>query len=128
MYIYQREIKNQILEKMFTGKVILIYGARQVGKTTLTKEILKNYPDHKYISCEEFDVQERLVPHSHEYLKKYIGDKKVVVFDEAQSLENIGLILKILVDNYPDMQFIATGSSSFDLANKVGEQIGRAHV
>ena len=125
--MYQREIKDQILEKMFKGKVILIYGARQVGKTTLVKEILKDFPDHKYISCEEFDVQEALVPHSHEYLKKYIGDHKVVVFDEAQTIENIGLVLKILVDFYPEIQLIATGSSSFDLANKVGEPlVGRS--
>ncbi len=129
MHIFQREIKRQIEEKLFKGKVIILYGPRQVGKTTLVKEIIKSFPDSRYISCDELDVQEMLVPNSHEQLKSYIGNHKIVILDEAQKIENIGTVLKILVDFYPEMQVIATGSSSFDLANKVGEPlVGRNYT
>ena len=58
-----------------------------------------------------------------EKLKSYLGDNKLVILDEAQKITNIGLILKILIDTYPDLQIIATGSSSFDLANKINEPL-----
>lgn len=129
MHIFQREIRRQIEEKLFKGKVIILYGPRQVGKTTLVKEIIKSFPESRYISCDELDVQEMLTPNSHEQLKSYIGNHKIVILDEAQKIENIGTVLKILVDFYPEMQIIATGSSSFDLANKVGEPlVGRNYT
>ncbi len=126
-FYLQRIIKNQILENLYKNKVIIIYGARQVGKTTLSKEIMATVKNSKYISCDELEVQEKLIPKSHEYLKSYFGDHELIVLDEAQNIENIGVILKIMVDFYPEMQIIATGSSSFDLANKIGEPlVGRS--
>ena len=94
----------------------------------MVKEILDNYTGSKlYLSC---DVPSRRalfsVPEP-EILKQNIGDAKLVVLDEAQAIENIGLILKVFYDVYLEVQIIATGSSSFDLSNKIKEPLtGRA--
>jgi uncharacterized protein len=128
MALYKRQLKLQITKKLWKGKVIIVYGARQVGKTTLVKQILKEYGGGRYISCDEIDVRTALTAQSHEVLKSYFGDEKLIVLDEAQQVEDIGLILKIMVDFFPEVQIIATGSSSFDLANKVGEPlVGRSY-
>ncbi len=126
--MFKRIIQKKIEEWLFKGKVIIIYGARQVGKTTLSQEIIKPYADTaRYINCEFLENREFLSIPSPEKLKNFIGNYKIVVLDEAQRIENIGITLKILVDNFPDIQIIATGSSSFDLANKINEPLtGRA--
>jgi predicted AAA+ superfamily ATPase len=128
---YQRYIKSQIVKRLYQKKVIVIYGARQVGKTTLVKDILRTAVDNTglYLSGDNPEVVDNLSGKSARELKNYLGDRKLVVIDEAQRIENIGVTLKLLVDNYPDMQVIATGSSSFDLANKISEPLtGRAWV
>lgn len=143
--MYKRIIQEKIEHWLFKGKIIVIYGARQVGKTTLAKNILEKYarqdkefvekdydlnrPDslYKYLNCELFTVKKALETTNEESLKSYLGNAKLVVLDEAQKIANIGLILKILIDTYPEIQIIATGSSSFDLANKLAEPMtGRA--
>lgn len=126
--MYIRTVQSQIEKALFKGKVVIIYGARQVGKTTLVKEILKNYPDNsKYLNCEHLQVIQNLETNNPEQLKAYLGDFKLVVFDEAQNVKNIGLTLKIIADTFPEIQIIATGSSSFDLANRLSEPLtGRA--
>ena len=128
MLFLSRLIQPQIEKKLFKGKIVIIYGARQVGKTTLVKQILDKYSDKKlYLNCELLSVQQGLSQPEAEKLKSYLGDHKLVVLDEAQKIENVGLILKILIDTYPEIQIIATGSSSFDLANKTSEPLtGRA--
>ena len=109
---------------MFKGKVIVIYGARQVGKTTLIEQIRKKYPtDSVYLNCDEPDVRLSLTNITSTALKKFIGDKKLVFIDEAQRVENIGLTLKLAVDNMPEIQVVATGSSSFELSNKIVEPL-----
>ncbi len=126
--MYKRSIQKEIEKWLFKSKLIVVYGARQVGKTTLVQEIIKSYgKDARYINCEFLDNREFLSIPSPEKLKTFIGNFKVVVLDEAQRIENIGLTLKILVDNFPEIQIIATGSSSFELANKINEPLtGRA--
>src|SRR3989339_403715 len=125
MYI-KRQIEPVILKNLFKGDIIILYGARQVGKTTLVKNILKTtfrIPS-KYINCDEGDIQKFFSEaETSSALRKIIGDSKLVVLDEAQKIRNIGSKLKLLVDNYPDQQIIATGSSSFDLANEVVEPL-----
>ncbi|MDD2757680.1 MAG: ATP-binding protein [Candidatus Pacebacteria bacterium] len=123
-----RLLQKKIEKNLFKGNVIIIYGARQVGKTTLVKQIIESSKEKsKYLNCEILSVQNQLREPEPEKLKFFLGDTKLVVLDEAQSIENIGLIIKVLIDTYPDMQIIATGSSSFDLANKVSEPLtGRA--
>jgi len=125
MLFLPKLIQPKIENRLFKGKVIVIYGARQVGKTTLVKQIISKYGDKKslYLNCELLSVQQNLSIPEAEKLKNYIGEHKLVILDEAQKISNIGLILKILVDTYPDIQIIATGSSSFDLAEKVSEPL-----
>ncbi len=118
----------KIVEKnLFKGKVVIVYGARQVGKTTMCQEILKKFPDGKYINCELMQNKAALETANDQKLKDFLGTSKVIVLDEAQKIKNIGLVLKIIADSFPELQIIATGSSSFDLANKTGEALtGRA--
>lgn len=127
--MYTRTVKTHIEAKLGKGKAIIVYGPRRVGKTTLVKEILNAYPEKErlYLDCDFEDVRDSLAPKSLQYLESAIGRAKYVVIDEAQRVPNIGLVIKILVDNRPDVQIIATGSSSFDLANKIKEPLtGRA--
>jgi len=106
------------------GKVVVIYGARQVGKTTLVKEIQKKYPANSvYFNCDEPDIRAAFINKTSTEIKSFLGDKKLIILDEAQRIENIGVTLKLMVDNFPTMQIIATGSSSFDLSNKIGEPL-----
>jgi predicted AAA+ superfamily ATPase len=128
MIIIQRSLQQSIEKWLFRNKVLIIYGARQVGKTTLVREMLKQFPsDSLYLNCETFSVQQSLQSTDPERLKEVIGRVRLAVLDEAQRIENIGLILKILHDNVPELQIIATGSSSFDLSNKINEPLtGRA--
>lgn len=129
MMKYIKRSLFSILEQwFFRNKALIVFGARQVGKTTLMKEILDKYPDKSlYLNCEAYSVQESFSKLEPAHLKSMIGNSKLVVFDEAQRLDNIGLVLKLLHDSYPDIQLIATGSSSFDLSSKVNEPLtGRA--
>ncbi|MBL1211756.1 MAG: ATP-binding protein [Ignavibacteriae bacterium] len=111
-----------IEKSLFKGKTIILYGARQVGKTTLVKKILNHYgTEGRYLNCEIFSVEQNLTVAEPEKLKAFFGDYKLIVLDEAQNLINTGKILKVISDSLTDIQIIATGSSSFDLANKTAE-------
>jgi len=123
-----RILKKKILSSLFMGKIIVIYGARQVGKTTLVKDILTQFgEDGGYYNCDVFSVQSALSVAEPERLKSYFGAKKIIVLDEAQVIPDIGKILKIFADELPQIQVIATGSSSFEMANKANEPLtGRA--
>lgn len=124
----KRSIQPIIERWLFRGKVIVLYGARQVGKTTLAKAILKKYEQEDgYYNCEIQSIRSIITQEEPMLIKKFIGDKRIIVLDEAQNVPNIGRILKLLIDTYPELQIIATGSSSFDLANKTSEPLtGRA--
>ena len=127
--LYIRTIKQKIEEFLFKGKVLIIYGARRVGKTTLSKQILEAYPNSKYINCELLQNKTALETKNSELLKNFLGSYKLVVLDEAQNISGIGSILKIITDTFPEIQIIATGSSSFELGNKVMEPLtGRSRV
>jgi len=119
----KRKIIPFIEKKLFKGKAVIVYGARQVGKTTLVKEIGANFGEYLYLNCDEPDTRDSLQNRTSTYLKSYIGNKKLVLIDEAQRVSDIGLTLKLLVDNFPEIQVIATGSSSFELADSVNEPL-----
>lgn len=122
--MYQRFIKKSIEKCLFKGKIIILYGPRQSGKTTLVNAILSQFGDSgAYFNCEVDSVKKELDTPEPSRLKSFFGHKKIIVLDEAQSIENIGRILKTFVDAYPTQQIIATGSSSFDLANKINEPL-----
>lgn len=122
--VIRRTIQNQIEKKFFKGKAVIIYGARQVGKTTLIQEVEKKYANQSiYFNCDESDVRNAFTDKTSTELKQFIGGKKIVFLDEAQRVKNIGITLKLLVDNFPDIQIIATGSSSFELSNEIVENL-----
>lgn len=122
----ERTIQKNIEKRLFKGKIIIIYGPRRAGKTTLVKKLLEKYSkgrNTKYLNGDDLDVRQALTNKTSTELKKYLDQKDLVVIDEAQRIENIGITLKLLVDNYPEIQIIATGSSSFDLSNKIIEPL-----
>ena len=121
--LIKRTILPQINKSLFKNKAIIIYGPRQIGKTTLVNQLLKSYKDSRYLNCDEPDVRRALTDKTSTELKAFIGNIKLVAIDEAQRVKNIGLTLKLLIDNFPDIQIIATGSSSFDLSNKIKEPL-----
>jgi uncharacterized protein len=119
-----RVIEHQIKDKLFKGKVITLIGARQTGKTTLLKKILQEHIDDAiWLNADEFDVKARFEKPTSTALKSLIGSHKLVIIDEAQQISDIGLALKLLVDTYPEIQVIATGSSAFELQNKTNEPL-----
>lgn len=124
MQLIPRKIQKEVENSLFKGKIIIIYGARQVGKTTLIKQIQQKYTDFSvYLNCDEPDIRAIFTDATSTTMKAFIGNKKLVFLDEAQRVKNIGLSLKLLIDNYPEVQIVATGSSSFDLSNKVAEPL-----
>ncbi len=106
------------------GKVVVLYGARRTGKTTLLHEFLKS-ADEPYllVSGEDITVQGYLSCQSVEKLTAFLGRNRLLVVDEAQKVPQIGLNLKLIVDHIPGVRIIATGSSSFDLARSIGEPL-----
>lgn len=120
----ERYIKRDILRHVEANKVVVVYGPRRVGKTTLVKEVAGELGrDVRWVSGEDMDVHPWLSSLSLEKLKAFVGSTKTLVIDEAQRIDQVGLNLKIMVDMIPDLRIIATGSSSFDLANQVGEPL-----
>ncbi len=128
--MYDRTIKNDMQSKLFQGRALILYGARQTGKTTLAKQILGEASGKTlYMNCDEPDVRLALEGRSSSELRAWVGDARFLVIDEAQRVENIGMTLKLMVDEIPDLQVLATGSSSFTLANRIQEPLtGRKYV
>lgn len=129
MKIFQRDLEARIISVLFKGKMVVILGPRQSGKTTLAKKIISKYGvKAAYYDCELADIRAHFELGKPNLLLPLIKGKKIVVFDEAQTIQDIGSILKAYHDTYPGSQIIATGSSSFDLANKIKEPMtGRAY-
>lgn len=120
----KRTIQKNVEKSLYKGKVVIIYGARQVGKTTLIRQIERNSNKKTlYLNCDEPDVRTKLANISSTLLASLFGDYELIIIDEAQRVENIGLTLKLTVDTLSHIQVIATGSSSFDLSNKVAESL-----
>lgn len=120
----ERQILKSIENDLFKWKIIIIYWPRQVGKTTLSKIILEKFwENYSYFNCDEPDIREMLRNKTSTELKSIIWNKKIIVIDEAQRVENIWITLKLIVDNFPEIQVIATWSSSFELANKTNEPL-----
>lgn len=117
-----RVIEREVEERLFKKKVILLYGARQTGKTTLVKSLLEKHGG-VYFNGDEPDVRARFSGRTSSELKALVGAAKLVVLDEAQRIDNIGLTLKLMVDNFPEVQVVATGSSSFELADRLKEPL-----
>ena len=120
----KRQLQDVIEPRMFSGKAIIVIGARQVGKSTLFKMVLENHSEPTLLlNCDEPEVKEMLTQMNTQELKMLIGSNRIVVIDEAQRVENIGMTLKRITDNFPDVQLLVTGSSSFELQNKLNEPL-----
>lgn len=118
-----RDIQPKVEKILKQGYVAVVYGARQTGKTTLAKQIADRYSSPLYLTCDDPTVVINLKERSAVELKSYIGDADLVIIDEAQRVEDIGISIKLLHDSYPDISILVTGSSSLDLANKITEPL-----
>lgn len=126
----ERFVTQQMREHFGKGKILVLYGPRRIGKTTVAKRLLSEVPlsEQLYLNCDELATQEALEARSLQVLRSIIGKATRIVVDEAQRVENIGVALKLLIDNFPRIDIIATGSSSFELSNKVKEPLtGRSY-
>ncbi len=122
--IIKRHMQDTITERLFKGKVIIVLGARQVGKTTLIENILSDldYPVIE-LNGDEADIRELLADITSTRIRAITGRNKIVFIDEAQRISNIGITLKLFADKLKDIQVIATGSSSFELTAKINEPL-----
>ncbi len=120
--IVQRNIAKIILKKLVPNKVIVILGARRTGKTVLLLELLKKFKEpHILLNGEDIITYELLSRKSVVNYKNLLGDARLLIIDEAQKINEIGKILKLMVDGIPGLKIIVTGSSAFDISGKLGE-------
>lgn len=119
-----RTLEDLILEKTGKGKAIIILGPRQVGKSTLLR-ILEAKMGHKILNlnCDNSDIRKLLSDSDVTTLRRLTGGYATILIDEAQRVANIGMTLKLITDQLPDLQLIVTGSSSLDLANLINEPL-----
>ena len=130
MYFPQKQLEN-LRSLLQPGKVIVIYGARRVGKTTLLRKFIEDLDREQvlFVNGDDIIARQFLESQSIENLKDFVGKHQFLIVDEAQYVRNIGLNLKLIVDHIPGIQVVATGSSSFDLAQNIGEPLtGRRFV
>jgi predicted AAA+ superfamily ATPase len=120
--MFERIIENKIKEKINGGKAIIVIGARQVGKTTLVKEILKD-KEYLFLDADDPSTRSLLQSPTTEQIRTIIGDYKYVFLDEAQRIQGIGLTLKIITDQFRNIQLFVSGSSSFYLGNELNEAL-----
>ena len=120
----ERKILSVIESRMYRGKAIVLLGPRQVGKTTLLN-ILKERTEKPFVywNCDEPDIRKKLTASTSTMLASDIGKAELILIDEAQRVENIGLTVKLIADNMPDRQIVVTGSSALDLSNSVNEPL-----
>jgi len=120
--MFDRTIENTIKEKINGGKAIVVVGARQVGKTTLLNDILKD-KDYLFLDADDPSTRSLLQSPTTEQIRTFIGDYKYIFLDEAQRIPGIGLTLKIITDQFKKVQLFVSGSSSFDLGNELNEPL-----
>ncbi|MEZ4710628.1 MAG: ATP-binding protein [Caldilineaceae bacterium] len=119
-----RFLQQQILDTLLPGKVIVLYGPRQVGKTTLVHDLISVIDRRtRFVNADELLYREALASQNRQQLDEVLADAEILFIDEAQRVSDIGLNLKILIDNHPDVTILATGSASFELANKIDEPL-----
>lgn len=121
----QRQLLKRLIQTVEKGKVTLLIGARQVGKTTLLKELVskENQKDVLWLNSDLLEVRHSLESTNLQELKLLIGRASVVVIDEAQRVKNIGMSLKIIIESMPHVLLLVTGSSAFELRNQLNEAL-----
>jgi predicted AAA+ superfamily ATPase len=121
--MYPRDISKSIIYWLNKKEILILYGSRQVGKTTLMSEILNKKQNAIIFNCELPIVSDVLESKDLSQIQAIFGDKKIIALDEAQKISDIGGVLKLIYDELPQYKLIATGSSSFELANRVSEPL-----
>jgi predicted AAA+ superfamily ATPase len=128
---YKRAVLAEFHRKLLPNKVLILLGARRVGKTDLIKNYLSTIPKESYLQLNGEDIEDSnlLKERSITTYSRLLANVKLLVIDEAQNIPDIGLILKLIVDSIDCIKIIATGSSVFDLSNKLGEPlVGRKNT
>jgi predicted AAA+ superfamily ATPase len=128
MKVIKRHAQSQLVKWIGSRKVIILTGARQVGKTTLFTTMFGEKQGLLWLNADETHVRERLQILSVENFKGIIGKNTWVVIDEIQRIPNAGLMIKLLIDNFKDVQFLATGSSALDIAETIFEPLTGRHL
>jgi predicted AAA+ superfamily ATPase len=131
MFFLERGITTLFNQKVLPNKVLLLLGARRVGKTAFIKNYLSTIPKESYLQLNGEDIQDAnlLKERSVSNYKRLLANVELLVIDEAQNIPEIGMILKLIVDSIEGIKIIATGSSVFDLSNKLGEPlVGRKNT
>jgi len=120
-----KRVAEEVIFKGFeANKVIVLLGPRRVGKTVLMKQLItKSKGQYLLLNGEDADVRKQLANRSVQHYKSLLGNNKLLCIDEAQKLPNIGLILKLMIDEIDGLKIIVTGSSAFDINNKTGEPL-----
>ena len=120
----QRLLKEHIEKRLYRGKAIVVVGPRQVGKTTLLRMLAaESERKVKIWNCDEPDVRRKLSEPTSTELGAEISGADMILIDEAQRVPNIGVTLKLLVDNYPDKQVVVTGSSAIEISGSINEPL-----
>ena len=126
-----RAIRQTFLKKLQPNKVLVLLGARRVGKTQFLRNLADNYLNEPFLFLNGEDISTPAVLKARTIAnyQRLLGDKKLLIIDEAQKVPDIGLVLKLMVDNIEGIKIIATGSSVFDMTNKLGEPLtGRKYT
>jgi predicted AAA+ superfamily ATPase len=118
-----RQLTQTITSKLFKEKAIVITGPRQVGKTTLIKNILANEENYLMLNGDDAFTKQQLENTNLQELKRIIGKHKILFIDEAQRINQIGLTAKLIIDELKDVQLFLSGSSSLDLNNQINEPL-----
>ena len=119
----EREILEKLKQSLNKGKVVILLGPRRVGKTYLLNQIKKENPFTLMLNGEDLSTVELLERRTVQNYQNLIGKNKLLIIDEAQKIQEIGIKLKLMIDNIPDVKILVTGSSAFDLDNEVGEPL-----
>jgi predicted AAA+ superfamily ATPase len=117
-----RSLQINLLKRINDRKALIIFGPRQCGKTTMVTELMNELKDKfKIWDGDDFQVRSLLKEVSVSGLRNEISGIKYLIIDEAQRIDNIGLAIKLMVDHFDELKVIATGSSAFELANRLAE-------
>ncbi|MEO0626807.1 MAG: ATP-binding protein [Bacteroidota bacterium] len=119
-----RILKETIKKRLFSGKAIILIGPRQVGKTTLIRSIVADRPEPTvWLNGDNQETRDLLANVNTARWRRIIGDAKILVIDEAQRISDVGIKLKLVTDQIPEVQLIASGSSAFEMANQINEPL-----
>ena len=120
----ERLLRDLIEKRLYRNKAIIVVGPRQVGKTTLLRMLVADTQRKVLMwNCDEPDVRRKLAEPTSTELRAEIGDADLILIDEAQRVRNIGITLKLMIDNFPEKQLVVTGSSAIELSNSINEPL-----